>query len=35
MILDWFCRAAFFIGRMASGKWKTKYAADSEGKTEI
>lgn len=35
MILDWFCRAAFFIGRMASGKWKTKYAADSEGETEI
>ena len=35
MILDWFCRAAFFIGRMASGKWKTKYAADSEGETEV
>ena len=26
MVLDWICRTAFFVGRMVSGKWKTKYA---------
>ncbi len=25
MIIDWVCRSAFFIPRMLSGKWKTKY----------
>lgn len=27
MIVDWICRSAFFLGRMRSGKWKTKYGA--------
>ena len=26
MVLDWICRTGFFVGRMVSGKWKTKYA---------
>lgn len=26
MILDWVCRASFFLGRMLSGKWKSKYS---------
>lgn len=25
MVLDWVCRTAFFVTRMVSGKWKTKY----------
>lgn len=25
MIIDWVCRTAFFVGRILSGKWKTKY----------
>lgn len=25
MILDWVCRISFFVPRMISGKWKTKY----------
>ena len=25
MILDWVCRVVFFVGRLLSGKWKTKY----------
>ena len=25
MILDWVCRVLFFVGRLLSGKWKTKY----------
>lgn len=25
MIIDWVARTAFFVGRMVSGKWKTKY----------
>ena len=25
MILDWVCRTGFFVPRMLSGKWKTKY----------
>ncbi len=28
MILDWLVRIAFFVPRMASGKWKTKYRPD-------
>lgn len=27
MVIDWLCRSAFFVGRMLSGKWKTKYVA--------
>ena len=27
MILDWVCRVSFFIPRMISGKWKSKYIA--------
>ncbi len=27
MIVDWICRSVFFLGRMRSGKWKTKYSA--------
>lgn len=27
MVIDWVCRSAFFVGRLASGKWKTKYRA--------
>ena len=27
MIIDWVCRSLFFVGRFASGKWKTKYKA--------
>lgn len=25
MIIDWVCRVSFFVPRMLSGKWKTKY----------
>lgn len=25
MIIDWVCRTSFFVGRVLSGKWKTKY----------
>ena len=25
MIVDWVCRAGFFVGRFASGAWKKKY----------
>ena len=25
MITDWVCRTSFFVPRMLSGKWKTKY----------
>lgn len=25
MIVDWVCRTAFFVARMASGKWKAQY----------
>ena len=25
MVADWICRVGFFVGRMRSGKWKTKY----------
>ena len=25
MILDWVCRVLFFVGRLLSGRWKTKY----------
>lgn len=25
MVIDWVCRTAFFVSRMASGKWKSKY----------
>ena len=25
MILDWVCRTAFFVTRMISGKWQSKY----------
>jgi len=25
MVLDWICRTAFFVTRMAGGKWKQKY----------
>ena len=25
MIIDWVCRTSFFVGRILSGKWKTKY----------
>ena len=25
MVADWVCRVSFFVGRMLSGKWKTKY----------
>lgn len=28
MVIDWICRAAFFVWRTVSGKWKTKYRAD-------
>ncbi len=28
MILDWICRISFFVPRMLSGKWKTKYSPD-------
>lgn len=27
MVIDWICRTAFFVGRIISGKWKTKYVA--------
>lgn len=27
MILDWVCRISFYVPRMLSGKWKTKYRA--------
>ncbi len=27
MVIDWVCRTAFFVGRLVSGKWKTKYLA--------
>ena len=27
MVIDWVCRTAFFMGRILSGKWKTKYVA--------
>lgn len=26
MVIDWICRASFFLWRTLSGKWKTKYA---------
>ena len=25
MVTDWVCRTSFFVPRMLSGKWKTKY----------
>ena len=25
VVADWICRVGFFVGRMRSGKWKTKY----------
>ena len=28
MIIDWVCRISFFVPRMLSGKWKTKYKPD-------
>ena len=27
MVVDWVCRTTCFVGRFASGKWKTKYRA--------
>lgn len=27
MVVDWICRVSFFLTRMLSGKWKTKYCA--------
>ncbi|MDO5400257.1 MAG: MATE family efflux transporter [Eubacteriales bacterium] len=27
MIIDWLCRVSFFLPRIRSGKWKTKYVA--------
>ena len=27
MILDWVCRISFFLPRIFSGKWQTKYTA--------
>lgn len=29
MIVDWVCRSAFFLWRSLSGKWKTKYRAET------
>ena len=28
MVTDWVCRTSFFVPRMLSGKWKTKYRPD-------
>ena len=29
MVVDWVCRAGFFVGRTLSGKWKTMYHPDA------
>lgn len=28
MVMDWICRVSFFLTRLLSGKWKTKYIAE-------
>ena len=35
MIMDWICRVSFFIVRLRSGKWETKYVPESSDKVEL